>query len=127
MPLRLVDDDLGISMDIALSWDNREALAIQIERCLSLGPNSPFGWRLVKCLIQLIDSDLQRPTPSQLSYATSIAKALSIPMPPEVLRYRGSMRQFLLCYSGFLKEARERATLRSAPEGSMPGEDEAGE
>lgn len=108
MPLRLVDDDLGLSMNIAMSWDYREALGIQLERCVSADTNLPFEWRLISSLIKILDADLQPPTASQISYATSIAKALAISLPGEALRYRGSMAQFLSRHAPTFKEHREK-------------------
>lgn len=95
MALRLVDDDLDLSLDIPMSWDSREALGIQLQRCLSTGMNVPFEWRLISSLTKILDADLQPPTASQISYAISISKALAISLPGEALRYKGSMIQFL--------------------------------
>ncbi|HET6912242.1 MAG TPA: hypothetical protein VFH71_02735 [Rhodanobacteraceae bacterium] len=95
MPLRLVDDDLDLSVDIPVAWDIKEALGIQMQRCLSASTNSPFEWRLLTSLNSILDADLQPPTPKQVSYAMGIAKALAISLPGEALRYRGAMSQFL--------------------------------
>ena len=104
MPLRLVDDDLDLSLDIAMSWNHREALGIQLERCLSTGSNAPFEWRLITSLASILDHDLQPPTQSQVSYALSIAKALAISLPGEALKYKGTMRLFLNRHAPLFRE-----------------------
>ncbi|AGG90926.1 MULTISPECIES: hypothetical protein [Rhodanobacter] len=106
MPLRLVDDDLDLSLDIAMSWSSREALGIQLERCLSTGTNAPFESRLITSLASILDDDLQPPTQSQVSYALSIAKALAISLPGEALKYKGTMKQFLSRYAPVFREHR---------------------
>jgi len=113
MALRLVDDDLDLSLDIAMSWETREALGIQLQRCLSTGTSVPFEWRLISSLTQILDADLQPPTASQISYATSIAKTLAISLPGEALKYKGSMIQFLSRYAPVFKAHCERRSART--------------
>ena len=91
--LRLVDDDYDMSLEIPVSNDFREALMIQVQRCAQ--EPVPFELRLLLSLAGILDGDLQPPTRSQVSYATSVAKALQISIPAEALRYKGSMQQFL--------------------------------
>jgi hypothetical protein len=112
MALRLVDDDLDLSLDIPISWETREALGVQLQRCLSTGTNVPFEWRLISSLTKILDDDLQPPTASQISYAVSIAKALAISLPGEALRYKGSMIQFLGRHAPVFKvHCEKRSTL----------------
>lgn len=108
MPLRLVDDDLDLSLDIPTSTSTREALRIQMERCLDPAARTPFPKLLVLSLLKILDADLQPPTRSQICYADSIAKALSMSLPREVLRFRGSMHEFLSYHAPIFNEHRER-------------------
>jgi len=102
--LRLVDDDYDMSLEIPVSNDFREALMIQVQRCAQ--EPVPFEFRLVLSLAGILDGDLQPPTQSQVSYATSIAKALRIAVPAEALKYKGSMHQFLSYHVPLFKRPR---------------------
>lgn len=108
MPLRLVDDDLDLSLEIAMSWNYREALGIQLHRCLSADASAPFEWRLITSLVSILDDDLQPPTKSQVSYALSIAKALAVSLPGEALQYKGSMKQFLNRHAPMFRELQQK-------------------
>jgi hypothetical protein len=108
MGLRLVDDDLDVSLDLPLEASVREALCIQMQRCANSGTEPAFELRLVESLTALIDVDLKPPTPSQISYAISIAKALNIALPSEALRHKGSMFEFLSRYAPIFKERMHR-------------------
>ncbi len=108
MPLRLVDDDLDLSLEIAMSWNYREALGIQLHRCLAAGASAPFEWRLITTLASILDDDLQPPTKSQVSYALSIAKALAVSLPGEALQYKGSMKQFLNRHAPMFREHQQK-------------------
>lgn len=95
MALRLVDDDLDVSLDLPLDPITREAIGIQIQRCACSHVRQTFELRLVERLMELVDADLRPPTAKQLEYAISIAKRLGVPVPSEALRYRGSMSHFI--------------------------------
>lgn len=111
MPLRLVDDDLDLSLDIAMSWNCRQALGIQLERCLSTSTNASFQSRLIASLASILDDDLQPPTQSQVSYALSISKALAISLPGEALKYKGTMKQFLGRYAPMFREHQHKYSM----------------
>ena len=104
MALRLVDDDLDISLDLPLDHMAREALGIQLQRCATSQHRHLFELRLVEQLAELIDSDLQPPTARQLAYAIGIAKSLDISLPGEALRFRGSMFEFLHRFAPLYRE-----------------------
>lgn len=95
MGLRLVYDDLNLSLDLPGTPGITEAIGMQIERCLVPGTASGFTLRLVGQLMELLDSDLQPPSPQQLAVATLTARALNLSIPGDALRYRGSMSEFL--------------------------------
>lgn len=95
MGLRLVDDDLDLSLDLPSTPGISEAVGMQIERCLIAGGASGFALRLAGHLVDLLDVDLQPPSPQQMAIATLVARALRLSIPSEALRYRGSMSEFL--------------------------------
>lgn len=113
MGLRLVDDDLDVSLDLPLDASVREALCIQMQRCANGGTRPSFELRLIESLTALIDTDLKPPTPSQISYAISIAKVLDIALPSEALKHKGSMFDFLDRYAPIFKERTQRSQSNS--------------
>jgi len=104
MGLRLVDDDLDMSFDIELAADARLALSLQLQRVVDAPSKAQFELRLCQQLQNLIDADLRPPSPRQIAYALSIAKALDVPLPGEALRHRGTMFDFLDRYVPAFKE-----------------------
>ena len=95
MALKLVDDDLNLCLALPVDAASREAISIQIQRSASNRSAHSFEMRLVKRLIDLVDTDLQPPTEKQLAYALNVAKSLGVAIPAEALRFRGSMNEFL--------------------------------
>ncbi|HTC28513.1 hypothetical protein [Dyella sp.] len=108
MGLRLVDDDLDVSLDLPFNASVREALCIQMQRCANGCTKPSFERRIVESLTALIDIDLKPPSTSQISYAISIAKALDIALPGEALRHKGSMIDFLSRYAPIFKERSQK-------------------
>lgn len=104
MGLRLVYDDLDLSLDLPGVPAIAEAIGMQIERCLVTGGASGFAWRLVGEITNMLDADLQPPSPQQMTVATLIAKALNVSLPGEALRYRGCMVEFLDRYQPLLDD-----------------------
>ena len=102
MGLRLVYDDLDLSLDLPSAPGMAEAIGMQIERCLVPGGASGFAWRLIGEITNMLDADLQPPSPQQMTVATLLAKALNISIPGEALRYRGCMTEFLDRYQPLL-------------------------
>jgi hypothetical protein len=115
--IRLVDDDLNLSLVLPVDWDTRHALSIQLQRCLCPSGVATFIERFVDTLAEILDEDLIPPTPSQVSYAKSISRGLQIRLPDEVLMFKGSMHEFLARYSPIFKEMnsgkKPRKTTRS--------------
>jgi hypothetical protein len=77
-----------------------------------------FAASLVRCL----DWDLQPPTDKQIQYATVIARGLNVTIPGEVLRYKGSMGEFLDRYADVFKEQRSRRTQQEDEPNIPPDE-----
>jgi hypothetical protein len=117
MTLRLVDDDRDLSLDLSLDPVSREAVGIQIQRCVSSPAYNTFGIRLVQHLLELVDPDLKPPTYKQLSYALSVARALGISVPAEALRFRGSTAQFLRQFAESYRDRSRKHPPPSEPEG----------
>lgn len=105
MALRLVDDDLDVSLDLPLDQTRRQALSIQMQRCAAGIPRQAFELRLAARIAELVDSDLFPPTAKQLTYAVSIAKSLDIAVPGEALRFRGAMWDFIARFEPLYKRA----------------------
>lgn len=102
MGLRLVYDDLDLSLDLPGTPGIAEAVGMQIERCLIPDGVSGFALRLAGELMGMLDPDLQPPSPQQMAIATLTARALNLSIPGEALRYRGSMVDFLDRYRTLL-------------------------
>lgn len=102
MGLRLVYDDLDLSLDLPATPGITEAVGMQIERCLIPGGTSGFALRVMGQLMGLLDVDLQPPSPQQMAIATLTARALNLSIPGDALRYRGSMAEFLDRYQPLL-------------------------
>ena len=102
MGLRLVYDDLDLSLDLPGTPGIAEAVGMQIERCLVPGTASGFALRVAGQLMDMLDVDLQPPSPQQMAIATLTARALNLSIPGDALRYRGSMAEFLARYCPLL-------------------------
>jgi hypothetical protein len=114
MPVQLVlDDDGGIPLP--LDDCTQEAWVLQYERAAHAGSVDGFRERLALCfassLIECLDPDLKPPTDAQLKYATAIARELGIPLPPEALRFRGPMGEFIDRFAEAMRQKR-RSYLR---------------
>ena len=95
----LVAPAIEMSVEIYLSDQLERALALQWERLRDSDARDAFARRIEKQLETLlpdaIDWDIKEPTAAQISYAMAISKSLNVPIPPDVLRYRGVMNEFL--------------------------------
>jgi len=102
MGLRIVYDEMNLSLDLPSGSDIAERIGVQIERCLVPSETSMFARRLVDEITRVLDADLLPPSQLEVTIATLTAKALDIPLPGEALRYRGSMIEFLDRYQPLL-------------------------
>ncbi|OZB58041.1 MAG: hypothetical protein B7X39_18730 [Lysobacterales bacterium 14-68-21] len=107
--MRLVlndEDDIPIPLDDPI----HEAWLLQYDRALHSGSIESFQARLAQCfavsLIECLDVDLKPPTAAQVKYATDIARQLGIPLPYEVLRFRGSMGEFIDRFAEVFRQKR---------------------
>lgn len=111
MSLYLVAPGLDMSIEIFISDQVEKALALQWERLKDRAGREAFCRRMAQQLDSVIpesiDWDIKEPTPAQVSYAMVLSKQLDVPIPPEALRYRGYMHEFLEKHSEQAKAKRE--------------------
>lgn len=111
MILNLVAPGLDLSIEIFISDQVEKALALQWERLKFRSVLDAFCRRMAQQLdsviLESIDWDIKEPTPAQVSYAMGLSKQLDVAIPPEALRYRGHMHEFLEKHSGLAKAKRQ--------------------
>lgn len=97
--LQVLDRDTGWIAEVELASTTHELLDRQFELCLQEGSAEDFArWlahALNHALPEEVGYELRPPSTAQINFATAIARALNIPLLPDVLRYRGSMHAFL--------------------------------
>ena len=117
MPLYLVNPAVDMSLELYVSDSLEKAMTVQYERIKDRRARDTFvrhlEQRLETLLCDAIDWDLKPPTEAQLSYATLLAKQLSIELPPEVRtsRFHAAM---------FLEEHAAKAKLLMAAQAQGP-------
>ena len=99
MAYYLVAPGIDLSLELYLSPEVERAVALQWERLTDSEARESFTRRVEKqletVLPEAIDWDIKEPSPAQLSYAMAVSKELNVPIPPDALRYRGIMHEFL--------------------------------
>ena len=109
--MRLLLDDEDDPISIPLDDVVREAWALQYDRAHRGDGIDRLRERIAVCfansLAVCLDTDLQPPTAAQMQYATSIARELGISLPCEVLRFRGTMADFIDRFADALRAKRE--------------------
>lgn len=112
----LIAPGLELSIELSLSMLLEEAIALQWNRLEDEDAKRTFcrrlSFRLERVFQETIDWDIKEPTPAQVAYALGLAKQLGIPVPPEVLRFRKSMTEFLDLYAPQARERRSRLYSR---------------
>lgn len=95
----LVAPALEMSIELFVSDQLERAVALQWERLKDRETRDAFARRIEKQLEALLPEaiswDIKEPTSAQLSYAMAISKSLNLPIPPDALRFRGVMAEFL--------------------------------
>lgn len=123
--LCVVDTETGHSVEVSFSDSDQELLTRQKTRCVTDGGLEFFArWlslALATSLPSVVDYELRPPTEAQVNFATAIARALALALPPEVLRYRGAMHDFLSLHKEAF-ESRRRSGARSEGEPILRGE-----
>ena len=112
MALYLVDPGQDLSIELYLSESVERALALQWERIKDRSARDAFLRRMTSQLESVIpesiDWDIKEPTSAQVSFAMVLSKELHVPIPPEALRFRGNMHEFLDKHSQLAKAKREK-------------------
>jgi hypothetical protein len=111
LQLQLLDQDTGWIAHVALPHAVEDLLDKQFELCVEGGNAEDFlRWfaqALATGLPEAVSYELRPPSSAQVSFATAIARGLNIPLPPEVLRYRGPMHDFLERYANSFRQRTE--------------------
>lgn len=110
MTLYLVDPGQDLSIELFISENVERALALQWERIKDRAARDAFCRRMTSQLESVIpdsiDWDIKEPTSAQISFAMVLSKELDVPIPPEALRFRGNMHEFLDKHSQLAKAKR---------------------
>jgi hypothetical protein len=97
--VQIVDEHGVVRVDAELAQSSAELIELQLDLCADAAQIDVFLERLRRALGEALGNavhyDLKPPSRAQIEYATAIATALSVPLAPEVLRYRGHMHAFL--------------------------------
>lgn len=114
--LHVIDTLTGCTAEMVLSESDQELLDLQMMRCMTCGGLDLFAhWlsvALASSLPTAVDYDLKPPSEAQVNFAMAIARVLGVALPPDVLRYRGAMHDFLSSH----KEAFDaRRRVRTPP------------
>lgn len=100
--LFVLDETAGWAEELVLGDNEGELLALQLELCLQRGSPETFARWLAQALSSVLPDavayDIKPPSEAQVKYAMVIARTLGLPLPPEVLRFRGAMHNFLTTY-----------------------------
>lgn len=95
----LVAPYLEMSIELYVAEDLERSMALQWERIKGPEAREAFARRIARQLETLlpdaIDWDIKEPTQAQISYAMAISKGLGVSIPPDALRFRGVMYEFL--------------------------------
>jgi hypothetical protein len=106
--IQVVVLETGWVEDLVLADNDDTLLWLQFQRHVERGMPEAFS-RWLSSVISvaipdLVDYDLRMPSEAQLKFATAIARALGLPLAPEVLRYRGCMHDFLSAHKDAFTE-----------------------
>lgn len=116
--LHVIDVETGWTAEVVLADADQELLGLQMARCVEQAGLDWFAeWlsrTLVAALPDAVDYDLKPPSEAQVNYAMAIARALRVPLTPDVLRYRGAMHEFLSTHKEAF-DARRTSRSRSPP------------
>jgi hypothetical protein len=116
MALYLVDPGQDLYIELFVSESVERALALQWERIKDRTAREAFCRRMASQLESVIpesiDWDIKTPTQAQISYALVLSKELDVPVPPDALRSRGNMHEFLEKHAALAKAKREAVKLQ---------------
>jgi len=111
MLLQLAYEDQWF-IPIAVDARLQEAIEVQLARAVDSSIENELLERLsisiTNAIANCLDVDLQQPTARQITYATHIARELSIAVPGEALRYRGAISEFIERFEKSFRASRSR-------------------
>lgn len=97
--LHVIDPHTGSVAELEFSDADRELLELQMMRCIECGGLEPFArwlsFALKSSLPTVVDYGLRPPSEAQMNFALAIARTLGVSLPPDVLRYRGAIHDFI--------------------------------
>ena len=118
MVLMLLDLSRQIAIHIPVSEQTASIFEEQFSRLPDRDARDAYGRRAAPrvepALLDSLDWDLCPPTAAQISYARAISKGLGVEIPPDAMRIRTRMRNFLSVYSTAFK-AKIRKGLADPP------------
>ena len=106
MPISLRNETPHIDLDLDLNGELIQALAAAMERSNRLHGADAYPRKLAAALAEAVSrtlpSELQPPSPAQMSYAVSISKRLGVDIPKDATLFRGAMHEFTSAYASLL-------------------------
>jgi hypothetical protein len=122
--LHVIDADTGCVAELEFSDADRELLDLQMLRCVACGGLEHFArwlsFSLKSSLPSVLDYGLRPPSEAQVHFALAIARTLGVALPPDVLRYRGAMHDFISSHKDAFDA--QRKTRRITTSDTEPGE-----
>lgn len=97
--IQVVDEETGWLEELCLADHDANLLSLQLQRHRERGlPDGFTRWLayvISASIVESVDYDLRPPSQAQVKFATDIARTLGVVLPPDVLRFRGPMHEFL--------------------------------
>lgn len=111
MRIQILDAQHVVRLETVLDASATDLVERQLALCTDDEQKMVFLERLQRAVgaavVDSVQYDLKPPTRAQIEYATVIAAALSVALPPEVLRFRGHMHVFLDSYVADYRAAKD--------------------
>ncbi|KQZ59134.1 hypothetical protein ASD53_06025 [Lysobacter sp. Root559] len=108
MPLLLIDADLDLLVEVPMTTDVQDVLALQWRRLADIrSPKSyelRLGDQLAPALAECLDWDLKPPGAAQVTFASSVTRQLGVDLPADVLRLCGAMNAYLHTHGEAFKQ-----------------------
>lgn len=133
MPLLLVHPGVDLTLELYVSPELEEAVALQWERVRKRTVRDTYvkalEYRLETLLRDCLDWDLKAPTEAQISYATLLAARHGVTIPAEAKKYRFHMAMFLETwarkpYPANSGSSSQEASLRTTCPPASPDQEE---
>lgn len=107
---QLIYGDHDLVLPLALDAVAEERLVDLMSIAVEPGAErADLARRITDAISTLLDCQIVPPTEKQLKYAVAIAMELSLAIPPEVLRHRHAMTEFLGAHAQTYRQRKGRA------------------